>query len=153
MDGRTSWVNMKVKKWISSTYLCNDSDTSEVIPLLAWIAADHISFISAFADAVKFLRFFAFFNFWIKFWDSFLFRQAFAHLVCYFALGDLWNLLELVLDCYTTWICFLICCIDFLAISSVSACMRLSLKSGVSYIISSIYSSDISMFRPFIKPS
>ena len=108
MNGRTSWVNMKVKKWISSTYLCNDSDTSEVIPLLAWIAADHISFISAFADAVKFLRFFAFFNFWIKFWDSFLFRQAFAHLVCYFALDDLWNLLELVLDCYTTWICFFI---------------------------------------------
>lgn len=96
------------KKWRFFTYLCNDSNTSEVVPLLTWVATYHISFVGAFTDAVEFCRFFSFLEFRIQLFDLFLFRQAIVHLICYITLSDLWNLQNLFLDSYTAWICFFI---------------------------------------------
>ena len=95
-------------KWRSLTYLCNDSNTSEVVPLLAWVTADHISFVSALTDAVEFCGFFSFLEFRIQLFNLFLFRQAIIHIICYFTLNDLWNLLNLFLDSHAAWIGFFI---------------------------------------------
>ena len=55
IDSFKEWKGKNIRlgnKWSCLTYPGDDSNASEVVPLLTLVTADHISFITALTDAV-----------------------------------------------------------------------------------------------------